>query len=39
MEIPLTSVRHLGMFCVKGYRRVPVPAARSTAVVIRPFLL
>ena len=32
--IPLTSVRHLGMFLVTGYRRLPVPAARSKAVVI-----
>jgi len=34
IDIPLTSVRHLGMFLVKGYRRLPVPAARSSAVDI-----
>jgi hypothetical protein len=35
MEISLTNVRHLGEFCVRGNRRLPVPAARSRAVDIR----
>jgi hypothetical protein len=35
MGSPLTSVRHFGASRVNGRRRDPVPAAKSSAVVMR----
>lgn len=35
MDSPLTSVRHFGALRVNGRRRDPVPAANSSAVVMR----
>ncbi len=38
IDASLTIVRHLGMLLVRGYSRLPVPAARSNAVVTRLLL-
>jgi hypothetical protein len=39
MGSPLTSVRHFGASRVNGRRRDPVPAAKSSAVVIRLLII
>ena len=35
IAVPLTNVRHFGSLSVSGYKRLPVPAANSSAVVTR----
>jgi hypothetical protein len=39
MGSPPTSVRHFGASSVNGRRRDPVPAANSSAVVIRFWII
>ena len=39
MGSPPTSVRHFGASSVNGRRRDPVPAANSSAVVIRLWII